>query len=482
MTTEPGLCFLDAGTALRRFRDLSLSPVELLEAVIERAEQVEPGVNAFAHTRYDQARAAAERAATTYRAAAGDPEVQLPALLGLPVATKEKHAIAGEPIEYGLMAQEGVLANADHPVTERVVAAGGIIHARTTTPEFSCATVTHSQLWGITRNPWNLAATPGGSSGGAGASLASGTSTLCTASDIAGSTRIPAGFTGTIGYKAPYGRVPGEPPLSADWYRGDGPMARTVADCALLAGVLSGRHPADHTSWGDPTRPDLDPEQGVRGLRIGLSLELGDYPVHPEVVTNTRSAASALAAAGAEIVEVDLPWTVEQLVRTVFTHLGHIVGPALTDATHRREELLSDYGREFLRFTRDLTDRHSLVDSLAMDARIQTDLASAMAGVDVLLCPTTAVTCLAADGDYVGGVSVEGRHLEHYWGVHLTSPFNVANRCPVLALPSGLSSAGVPTGVQVVGHPFAESMVFRVGAALEALHPFAHAWPEPVAT
>src|SRR4029450_5628467 len=104
------------------------------------------------------------------------------------------------------------------------------IRARTATTEFSCATVTHSRMWGVTRNPWNLACTPGGSSGGAGASLAAGTTTLATASDIAGSTRVPAGFTGTVGYKAPYGRIPGMPPLSADWYRGDGPMARTMAD------------------------------------------------------------------------------------------------------------------------------------------------------------------------------------------------------------------------------------------------------------
>lgn len=166
------------------------------------------------------------------------------------MATKEKHGIAGLRLEQGLAAHRGRIAEQDHPVVERIRAAGGIIHARTTSPEFSCATVTHSPMWGVTRNPWNRRTSPGGSSGGAGAALAAGFTTLATASDIAGSTRIPAGFTGTVGYKAPYGRIPGLPPLAADWYRGDGPMGRTVADVALLSSVLAGRHPADHASWG----------------------------------------------------------------------------------------------------------------------------------------------------------------------------------------------------------------------------------------
>jgi aspartyl-tRNA(Asn)/glutamyl-tRNA(Gln) amidotransferase subunit A len=287
------LCHLDAVTALRAFADLSLSPVELMRATIARTEAVEgdraTGINAFVHRRFDQALREAEKAAATYvrLARSGEPA---PPLLGLPVATKEKHGIAGEPLEEGLLVKQGERAATDHPVVQRVTAAGGIVHARTATPEFSCATVTHSRMWGVTRNPWNPACTPGGSSGGAGASLAAGTSTLATGSDIAGSTRVPAGFTGTVGYKAPYGRIPGLPPLSAVWYRGDGPMARTVADCAVLAGVLSGRHPLDHATFGPPGNPMellTAPAEAVSGMRIGLSTRLGNYPVAAEVVANT---------------------------------------------------------------------------------------------------------------------------------------------------------------------------------------------------
>src|SRR5699024_8325446 len=128
------------------------------------------------------------------------------------------------------------------PTIARSHAAVGVIAARPPAPELSCATGTHSPQWGVTRNPWNTHYAPGGSSGGAGAALAAGYAPLATASDIAGSTRIPAGYNGVVGYKAPYGRVPGAGPMASDWYRGDGPMARTVADTALLYNVMAGAH------------------------------------------------------------------------------------------------------------------------------------------------------------------------------------------------------------------------------------------------
>src|SRR5690606_9447207 len=121
------------------------------------------------------------------------------------------------------------IAQVTHPVVERVVAAGGLIHARTTAPEFSCAGFTHSALWGVTRNPWNLDYSPGGSSGGSAASLAAGSALLATGSDISGSVRIPAAACGVVGYKPPYGRVPGLPPENLDYYHQNGPLARTVS-------------------------------------------------------------------------------------------------------------------------------------------------------------------------------------------------------------------------------------------------------------
>ncbi len=205
------LHYVDASTALAHFRSRTLSPVELMQAVISRTEALNPFINAFTETLFAEALTAARSAEAMYRQG-GD----VPVLLGVPVAAKEKHGIRGRTLSQGLVAHQDAITNASHPVIERIQQAGGIIHARTTTPEYSCATVTHSPLWGVTRNPWNTRYSPGGSSGGSAAAVAAGFSTLATASDIAGSTRLPASFTGIVGFKAPYGRIPGLAPLSAD--------------------------------------------------------------------------------------------------------------------------------------------------------------------------------------------------------------------------------------------------------------------------
>ena len=478
-TTATELAYLSAGEALDAFRRLECSPLDVLEAQIAEIDarngDTTTGINAFTETMFDTARSTARSAADQYARCATDGETP-PALLGLTVATKEKHGIAGHRLEYGLEAKRGHLADRDHPVVERIRAAGGIIHARTTSPEFSCATVTHSPMWGVTRNPWNPQTSPGGSSGGAGAALAAGFTTLATASDIAGSTRIPAGFTGVVGYKAPFGRVPGLPPLAADWYRGDGPMGRTVADVALLATVMSGQHAVDHCSWGPSGQP-IDFAGDVAGLRIVLSVRLGDFPVAPEIEANTRAVADALAAAGAEVVEVDLPWTTELIRETSFAHFGHILGPAVAREILGTEDRVAAYLRQLIADSSAAAQRYSLIDSLAMDARIRGDLAEAMDGADVLLCPTSAVTSLSADGDYLDGIDTPERHLTHYWESHMTVPFNIANACPVLSVPSGMSAEGVPTGLQVVGHPNDEAMAFRVAQAVESLSGLVPAYP-----
>ncbi|TDP90938.1 aspartyl-tRNA(Asn)/glutamyl-tRNA(Gln) amidotransferase subunit A [Leucobacter luti] len=481
--TETSTCELtrlNTYAARALFRSGELAPSELLEATFARIAAVngdrETGVNAFTEILASEAREQARAADTAWADARSDGS-EPPPLLGIPVATKEKHGLAGRSLEQGLASQRGVLADADHPVVERVLHAGGIIHARTTSPEFSCATVTHSPAWGITRNPWHLAASPGGSSGGAGSALAAGMATLATASDIAGSTRIPAGFTGTVGYKAPYGRIPGLPPLSADWYRGDGPMARTVADTALFAGVLSGHHAVDHGSVGVPGAAPISSARlrapNMRGRRIGLALTLGDYPVAPSIRANTERVAQVLEAAGAVIIPVELPWTVERITATTFAHFGYILGPAMAKLTAGTESELAAYTTQFIADAARAAADVSFPESLALDAAIQGELASAMTGLDALLTPVQAVEMLDAAGNYLDGIDAVGPdglpvHLAHYWEAHMTSPFNVANRCPVLAVPSGISSVGVPTGVQIVGHPWDEATVFEIGAAIEA--------------
>jgi aspartyl-tRNA(Asn)/glutamyl-tRNA(Gln) amidotransferase subunit A len=481
------LHYLDAATALRLFRTRELSPVELMDAVIARTEAVNGEINALTETLFEEALPAARLAAAKY--ARGR---DITPLLGLPVAAKEKHGLKGRSLSQGLVARKDELAAADHPVIGRIRRAGGIIHARTTTPEYSCATVTHSPLWGVTRNPWNRRLSPGGSSGGSGAALAAGLAPLATASDIAGSTRLPASFTGTVGFKAPYGRIPGLAPLSADHYRGDGPMARTVADTALLADVMAGRHPGDHTSLADspglavsgletPDGGTSVPAASVAGMRIALCIRLGNYAVAPDVEANTRAAASALRDAGAAVQEIELPWTTESISRTIFTHFGYLLGPAMEDETAGSVELLAPYTRRFMADARRAAEENRYLDGVRAETRLQAELAAAMEGFDALVCPASAVPALDAEGMYLDGIGAGADHLEHYWQGHMTAPFNIANRCPVLAVPSGMADCGIPTGVQIVGHPFDDPTVFRVGAALEAVLPWAARRPEILA-
>ncbi len=283
------LHYLSATDALARFRAKELSPVELMEAVIARAEAVEPVVNALAVTHFDEALAEAKAAADRY---AGDGTAARP-LEGLPVGIKDEVPVEGRPWSNGSLTMRDEIADHTAPIAERILAAGGIIHARTTTPEFSCAAFTHSRLWGVTRNPWSPGWGVGGSSGGSGASLAAGTSTLASASDIGGSIRLPASFNGVVGYKPPYGRVPDRPALQPRPLLSRRPMARTVADCALFENVIAGPHPHDVASLRPKVELPADPGD-IEGLRVALACPLGDYPMDPEVEANTLAAADAL--------------------------------------------------------------------------------------------------------------------------------------------------------------------------------------------
>ncbi|MFI5749311.1 amidase [Streptomyces sp. NPDC051644] len=474
MTSNPlgsDLPYLSATEAQALFTSGELSPVELMKTVIERTEKVEPTINAFTERLFDEALEQARDAEDRYLGKGG---LTPRPLEGIPVAAKEKHAIAGRSLTEGSLTNQGNIATENAPVIDRVVEAGGIIHARTATPEFSIATYTHTRLWGVTRNPWNPDFTPGGSSGGSGAALAAGTALLATASDIGGSTRIPAAFTGTVGFKAPYGRNPGLGPLVADHYRGDGPMARTVDDCIALQNVLAGPDPRDHTSL----RPKLTLPtryEDAAGLRLALCVRLGAYDVHPEVETNLRATAKALADAGAKVEEIELPWTREDLLTAVAGHFSTIFGAVVSEVAERDRDRLSSYAVKFADTMAYARTRVSYLDSLRAEQRLQRQLSEAMAPFDALLCPTTAVPGWHAGDDLADErLTVNGEEqCDTFWAA-MTSPFNISNRCPVLNVPSGRSSWGIPTGVQIVGHTYDDPTVFRVGKAVERVRPWAY--------
>ena len=465
------LTYLSAVEALALFRSRELSPVELMRAVIDRAEKTEPVINAFSERLSGEALAEAHRAEDRYLGKNG---LEPRPLEGIPVAAKEKHAIAGRSLTEGSLANAGNMATENAPVIDRVLAAGGIIHARTATPEFSVTYVTHTKLWGVTRNPWHTAYTPGGSSGGSAAALAAGSTVLATGSDIGGSTRVPAAFTGTVGFKAPYGRIPGVAPLSADFWRGDGPLARTVGDCIVFANALIGPDPRDHTSL----RPKLTlpaEYQPVTGMRLALCVRLGDYPVTAEVEANTRAAAQALSGAGAVVEEIELPWQCELIRAATGAHFSRIFGAIVAEVAREHRAQLMPYTVGFADIMESAGQRISFLDGLRIETLMQRQLAEAMAPYDALICPTTTIPGIPAEDNLAGpDIVLDGEILGQPETAVMTVPFNICNRCPVLAVPSGHAGNGLPTGIQIVGHTYDDPTVFRVGKALEQARPWTY--------
>ncbi|MPY56547.1 amidase [Streptomyces spongiae] len=462
------LAYLSAAEALRLFRSRELSPVELLTAVIERAEQVEPTVNALCHTLYEPALDQARQAEARY---AGRGPAPRP-LEGIPLAVKEEEPIAGQPCTQGSLLLKDEIADHTSCLARRILDSGAIMHARTTVPEFSAAAITRSKLWGTTRNPWNPDYAVGGSSGGSGAALAAGTTTLASGSDIAGSIRIPASFNGVVGYKPPYGRVPVDPPFNHDTYLHNGPMARTVADAALLQNVIAGPDPSDIASLSP--RLELPDRFGTaEGLRVAVSVDLGGWTVDPEIRKNTLDVADALRSAGAVVEEVDLSLPREQVNRAASIHYGLTIG-FLEELIAGRPDDTSPYLAAVVERIRRQSRGGDIAEKYALESELYAPVAGVLRSFDVLLCPTVATTGLSADEDYAGDVPIEVDG-EVFWDpidTVLTLPFNVLGRCPVLAVPSGFAANGVPTGVQLVGAPYDDEIVFRAGAALESVRPW----------
>jgi len=460
------LCYMPAHEALRRFKDRSLSPVDVMKAVIERAEEVEPTINAFTFKYFDEAMDKAIKAEDKY----GQTGAQLGALEGLPVGIKDEGFIKGQPTSNASLTMKDFVPDYTSPVNQRVLDAGGIVHARTATPEFSCAGYTNSRMWGVTRNPWNPEFTPGGSSGGSAASLSAGTSLLATGSDIGGSVRIPASTTGLAGFKPPYGRNPDDGPLNLDFYCHTGPLARNVKDCAILQNVMCGPHPHDIATIRPKYELPLTYE-GIDGWKIAYSPDLGVFEVDNEVRANTEAALETLRSLGATVEEVDLGWDID-ILSALMDYLNHIFGAMLSSTLEEHADDLTDYARYFAEIGRDSTSTE-FVNSLQVAHDMYKTLGPILEDYNLLVCPTTALPAVAADFNQVRDkVVINGNEVNSMLGWCMTTPFNALSRCPVLSVPTGRASNNVPTGLQLVGRTFCDSDVFQVAAAMEAVNPW----------
>jgi amidase len=459
------LHYLTATDAIQQFRSKALSPVALMSAVIARSEAVEPTINAFSFTYFEEAMAAAKTAEARYRNGTARP------LEGIPVAVKDESYIAGQITTNGSLLLKDSIARRTSIMVERLLEAGAIVHARTTTPEFSVAVFTHSKLWGVTRNPWNLALTPGGSSGGSSAALAAGTTTLATGSDIGGSIRVPASLCGLVGYKAPYGRIPEDPPWTLEYYNHQGPLARTVSDCILMQNIIAGPHPHDIASL--KPKLILPTDYGdIRGWRIAYSLDLGYQALDSEVAANTLAAVGRFRDLGAQVEEVDLGWTAETL-QAALDHLGYGPMGAFLQAydAHSQRDQLTDYVKYFIKMSKQVS-----IEAAYRAEEVATEMYAALSRIfeqyQLFICPTVANTGVPADFDYSHQtLTINGLEVEPKFGWVMTYPFNMLSRCPVLAVPSGQAANNVPTGIQLVGPTFEDAAVFQAAAAYQAAAP-----------
>jgi amidase len=455
------LHYLSARDALARFAARALSPVELVQALAARTEQVEPVIHAFTERRFDRALAQAREAEARYAGRGAPPRP----LEGIPVAIKDDTPIAGERTTSGSLLRAHHVDAETAPIVERLLAAGAIVHARTTAPEFSCAGVTWSRLWGITRNPWNPHCSPGGSSGGSAASLAAGTSTLASGSDIWGSIRIPASCCGVVGYKPPYGRVPEEVPYNLDPYNHEGPLARTVADCALMQNAIAGWHPRDIATLREEVVIPAAPGD-IRGWRVACSADLGMFRIDPEVARNTERALDVFRELGCSIHPVDPGWDTGA-ARAAMDHLGHLFGNMVARELDANAERMTSYARAFAGYGRRTTAEDFLA-AMQVAGEMYARFAPILESHDVFVCPTTAIPALPAGHDPANDrVEIAREAVDPVLGWILTWPFNVLSRCPVISVPSGLAGNGVPTGIQIAARSYGDLRVFRAAAAYE---------------
>lgn len=467
------LCYLSATDALAQFRAGSLSPVELTRAVIARSQAVNPKINAYTYTFFDRALEAAKAAEARYRAGSSRP------LEGIPLAVKDSNPVAGEITTYGSKIYADHRPERTHPGVQRLLDAGAILLARTTMPEFGEAANCYTPLWGVTRNPWNTEYGPGGSSSGAGASLAAGMTTLADGSDIGGSIRIPAACCGVVGYKPPYGRNPNPYEASFDPYMHYGPLARTVSDIALMQNVISGVHVEDIGTLREKVHipAQLEP---IEGWKIAYSVDLDYFQVDDEVRRNMLETLQGLREAGCQVDEVKLGWTEETYdAWYIVNGMRGSAARKVPDVEHWRPHL-ADYTVDVLD-TGIRATSEQLVRALEVHVEMYRSLGPILETYDAFICPTNAIPSVVADRSPLDlDLKINGepasRVVASAW--FMTYPFNMLSQLPVISVPSGFASTGVPTGIQIVGRSYDDLSVFRVAATLERVRPWITTRPE----
>ncbi len=449
-----------------KIRQGKKSAHEAVDEALERLGQRNPDLNAFIVVDEALARSGAERV----DAMIGRGEDPGP-LAGVPFGVKDADRCAGLPLSHGSRLQQGRAPETDDSVhVGRLRAAGAIPIGVTAAPEFGSLSWTRSKAWGVTRNPWNLARTPGGSSGGSAAAVAAGIVPFATAGDGGGSTRIPAGYTGLVGHKASFGRIPREGATTSQtavW----GALTTTVADAARHLDVASGPDDRDRTSLPDPgvVYEQAIETLDVSGLRCAWSVDLGFAAVDPEVRTLCEDAAASLIdAARLETREprIDLAdlfhaWSNSSAI-DIWLHLDPGDWPD-------RADLIDGHNRQSLEAT-DPIRLPWFAKQLRRRTALEAQLAEVFDSVDVLLTPTAAIPAHVAEGPPPS--EIDGRNVHPA----LATPFTMlANLCwnPAVSVPSGLTRDGLPVGLQIMTRRHADDVALRLARIFEQTRP----WP-----
>jgi aspartyl-tRNA(Asn)/glutamyl-tRNA(Gln) amidotransferase subunit A len=464
--SDTDLCYMPATDLAVAIRTKQVSPVEVVNAILTRIEQLNPRLNAFCLVTADAARWAAQVAEQAVMR--GDP---LGPLHGVPVSIKDLVITKGVRTMRGSKLYEHNIPTEDAPVVERLKAAGAVILGKTTTPEFGFKGVTDSPVTGITRNPWHLERTPGGSSGGAGVAVATGMGPLAVGTDGGGSIRIPSSFCGIYGLKPHVGRVPVYPASTIGDISHAGPMTRTVRDAALMLNAIAGADDRDRLSL--PTsHPDyLQAVDGdIRGLRTAWSADLGFAVVDPQVKQITAESLAAFSELGCDVEEINPGFDNPGELFQYFFYVN--IGTMLQDYPgYERQidpQLLAnlaevkgvsgqDYARAILR-------RSAIFEKIRR----------LFATYDVLLCPTVAVPPFEVGIE--GPTEIAGRPVDRRTWIAMTPLFNLTGQ-PAATVPCGFTSEGLPIGLQIVGRRFDEATVLRASAAFEAIRPWAQKRP-----
>jgi Asp-tRNA(Asn)/Glu-tRNA(Gln) amidotransferase A subunit family amidase len=460
------LVFMPLHEMASAIRAQKLSPVELVEAHLARIERLNPALHAYVYVDADHAREQAKAAeeALASRSSAGE----MGPLHGVPVSMKSSVDVAGWKAECGTVLRRNYVASEDAPLVSRLRKAGAILIGSTNVPEFLMAYETDNLLYGRTNSPWDLARTPGGSSGGEAAAIASGCSAGGVGSDGGGSIRIPAHFSGICGLKPTPGRIPstGHYPVSAGPFAQlgvVGPMARTMQDLTTLFEVMTGPDIGDPASAPVPVRRRSGEE--IRKLRVAYFEDDGVTPVTPQTAAAVRTAAEALRKQGF-IVEEWRPRNLERVWQLWWNLFGRGVQMAFAPTVEGREEELSPMYRDFRAMVaaQPAMNAQELLNTLLGRDALRGMLLEKMEEFPILLCPACAIPAFRhREREW----TVQGKKVEYLKAMSYSQWFNLLGN-PAAVLPVAQSPEGLPIGVQIVGRPWREEEVLGVAACIEA--------------